>query len=129
MEQEFAVADLLQNYCRSKQVSPKSNSSKSAGMSHLTATHIGDISSLPDLQIVEYGGSFEYAATPTYESHKEKTVTIVKVKKNKAPANFLGKPIKNPVGDQHSCTTIPITPRGILQIHPGMRMSVANGDN
>lgn len=63
-------------------------------MSHLTATNIGDISSLPDLQIVEYGGSsFDHNPTPTYENLKDKSITVVKVKKNKAPANFLGKPV------------------------------------
>ena len=59
----------------------------------------------------------------------DKVVSVVRVKKNTEPWNFIGKPLDIPDGDEYSCTTIMMTPRQHLQVIPCMRMSVNIGDD
>ena len=110
-------------------------------MSHFTHTHIGELSSLPELQIYEYGPSenvsrkslphtpVEWNRTPRSTSQdRKKAVSIVRIMKNTDPSNFIGLPVSAPEGDEHSCTSMSISPRDHLNVRASAPICGNQGD-
>ena len=137
VEQEFAVGDMLPQEATpvTKQclnISPHLSSRNS--MSHFTHTHIGDLSSLPELQIYEYGPSENISRrsqsrTPrSMSGDVKRAVSIVRVLKNMDPSNFTSLPPCPPEGDDQSCTSIAMTPRDHLNVRACAPISGNLGD-